>query len=416
MLSTPNELSHRSSPVSSGERIPVLDVLRGFALLGIAIINMSGFKTPDHAVAVEQLFPGFLNHAASWLIDVFGDGKFNSIFSFLFGVGLTIQLERAEARHAPFVELYLRRLAVLMALGLVHCFLIWNGDVLHIYAILGLALLLLRRIPDRFVLALIMVLLLTPMAWSGYRYFNQTPPDLTRTQREEKARQELKIYGHGTYAEMTRNRAEGFREAYTQGWGYLFMAQMGVTLLIGFSAGRHRIFRDLPAHLPLIRRVFFWGLASGLGCALFFATARALRDPNQERTTLLALSGTIAYQLNRPLLSLVYIAGIVLLSQRVGWQSRFEPLAAVGRMPLTNYLMQSVIATTIFYSYGLGYFGQVGPAIGLLISLAIYAVQVIYSGWWMARFQFGPLEWLWRAVTYGYFPPLVLRREPIGTA
>ncbi len=413
MLTTQSVAPPRSSPVEPAERIPVLDVLRGFALLGIAIINMSGFKTPDHAVAVERLYPGFWNHAASWLIDVFGDGKFNAIFSFLFGVGLTIQLERAEARQAPFVRLYLRRLAVLLALGLVHCFLIWNGDVLHIYAVLGLALLVCRRLPDRFVFALIVVLLMTPMAWSGYRFYHQTPPHLSRVQREEKARQELRIYGQGSYVEMTQNRAEGFREAYTQGWGYLFMCQMGVTLLLGFYAGRRRFFRDLPAHLPLIRRVFWWGLASGLSCALFFATAHALRNPDQDRPTLLGLAGSIAYQLNRPLLSLVYIAGIVLLSERMTWRSRFGPLAAVGRMPLTNYLMQSVIATTIFYHYGFGLFGQVGPAVGLLISLGIYAVQVLYSGWWMARFRFGPLEWLWRAVTYGYFPPLTLPREPV---
>ncbi len=407
ITSQPNSLN-RPGPVAPAERILVLDVLRGFALLGIAIINMSGFKSPDHAVAPEQMFPGLLNLMASWLIDVFGNGKFNAIFSFLFGVGLTIQLERAEARQAPFVGLYLRRLAILLALGLIHLFLIWNGDVLHIYAVLGLALLLCRRLPDRAVVILIVLLLLIPMVYGGYRFYHQSAPHLTLAQRGAKAAEELQTYAHGTYGAMVRDRVAGVREGFEQGWWFLFVTQMGVTLLLGFLAGRRRVFQNLPAYIPVFRRFFFWGLAIGLGCALFFATAHALRDPNQDRPTLLGLFSGVAYQFNRPVLSLVYIAAIVLIAQLPGRHPWFAPLAAVGRMPLTNYLMQSIIATTIFNSYGFGLYGQLGPAWGLVISLAIYMVQILYSSWWMAHFRFGPLEWLWRAATYGYFPAMSL--------
>src|SRR5262249_9773424 len=109
---------------------------------------------------------------------------------------------------------------------------------------------------------------------------------------------------------------------------------------------------------------------------------------------------------------LFYVSALALLSRRPGWSAWLAPLATVGRMPLTNYLMQSVICTTIFHSYGLGLFGKVGPAAGLLLALAVFAAQVGYSRWWLGRFRFGPMEWLWRGMTYGRFPALRLSRGP----
>jgi uncharacterized protein len=120
----------------------------------------------------------------------------------------------------------------------------------------------------------------------------------------------------------------------------------------------------------------------------------------------------VLYALNRPILCAFYMGAVVLLAQRPVWRIAMSPLASVGRMALTNYLMQSVIATTIFYGYAGGLFYRIGPAVGILIALAIYAVQVTYSAWWMARFRFGPMEWLWRTLTYGKAPAMLAPAAP----
>jgi uncharacterized protein len=120
----------------------------------------------------------------------------------------------------------------------------------------------------------------------------------------------------------------------------------------------------------------------------------------------------VLYALNRPILCAFYMGAVVLLAQRPVWRIAMSPLASVGRMPLTNYLMQSLIATTLFYGYALGLYYRIGPAVGVVIALAIYAVQVAYSAWWMARFRFGPMEWLWRTLTYGKAPAMLAPAAP----
>ncbi len=406
-------LSPNAGPIAPEERIATLDILRGFALLGILIINTQGFKAPSAGWRLDgPRFPGPLDRLVDWAVDAFGSGKFNAIFSFLFGVGLTIQVERAEARGASFVRPYLRRLAVLLALGLAHGLLLWDGDVLHVYAVLGLALVPLRRVPDRVLFALVVALLLVPVGLAAYRAQHPGPPEHPQSYWQAKAAEQVETFGRGSYPAMVRARLAAHRKAYVEdGWGYQFFGQMGVTMLLGFVAGRRRIFQDLPEHLPLVRRVFRFALPAGLVCALAYASAVALGGDDDEPTAAGVLVA-VAYELNRPLLSLAYIAGLTLLSVDPAWRSRLGPLASVGRMPLTNYLMQSVIVTTIFYGYGLGWFGRVGPALALAIDLPIYAAQVAYSHWWMARFRFGPLEWLWRAATYGRWPELRPRRAP----
>ena len=402
----PSNAAH-AGPIQPSERIAILDILRGWALLGIAIINMGGFKAPwaSYSLAKDR-FPGAIDGLTSWSIMAFGSGKFNATFSFLFGVGLTIQMARAEGRGAPFVGLYLRRLAVLLVLGLAHALLIWDGDVLQVYAVNGLVLLLIRKWPDRAVLAILVLLLAAPVARDVIKLYQQAPPRHDQAYYAKEVANALRIYGQGTYAEQIRDRAWHLYEAYFVNFDLWFHAQMGVTMLLGFLAGRRRVFQDLPAYLPAIRSEFRWFLGAGVGCAVFAATVYAM-NPGESTPTPVTVVGVATYELSRPLLSLAYMTGLILLFQVPAWQSRLAPLGWVGRMPLTNYLMQSVMATTLFYSYGFGLFGKVGPAVGFLISLAIFAVQIVYSRWWMARFQFGPLEWLWRAITYGRSPTAV---------
>jgi uncharacterized protein len=186
-----------------------------------------------------------------------------------------------------------------------------------------------------------------------------------------------------------------------------------VTILLGFYVGRRRVLEDVAANAAWIRRAMVWCLALGILAAAGFATLAAIHQP-VGRPTVPGFFRGVLFNLNRPLLCVAYIGAIVLLFQRERFRRLVQPLVSIGRMPLTSYLMQSVIATTLFYSYGFGLFGKVGPALGLSISVAIFAVQVMYSQWWMARFRFGPLEWLWRGATYGKLPALRAKPRPAG--
>jgi uncharacterized protein len=397
-------------PVAPEERIVVLDVLRGFALLGIIIMNMEGFSLPSDSWALDpRLFPGFADRGAELFMNTFFAGKANSIFSLLFGFGLTIQMARAEERGEKVAPMYARRLVVLFLVGVAHAILIWNGDVLHHYAVLGLLLLALRRASDRVIFVLIALSFLLPYARSGYAVWTNEPPVHPLSVYVERAHESLQIFQSGTYAEQVRLRVTQTVEGYTLSTRLLgtplWLLMLTTTMLLGFYAGRHRLLSNIQEDAPRFRKVLGWSLGLGLACALSAAVLMLLHKPTGE-PTLTGLIIGVLHGLNRPLLCVAYLCAIALLLQK----KRIEPflmvLAAPGRMPLTNYLMQSLIATTIFNSYGLGLFGRVGPLLGIVVAVAIFVIQIFYSRWWLARFQYGPLEWLWRVAAYGKAPAM----------
>jgi uncharacterized protein len=219
----------------------------------------------------------------------------------------------------------------------------------------------------------------------------------------------MRVFREGSYAEKVAARIEELEEGYRrtprlQGWMWIYVS-FNVTMLLGFYAGRKRLFEDVKANAAWIRKVMWWCLGLGLAAAVAFAILKAINRPT-GRPTVTGFFIGVTFNVNRPLLCVAYVSAITLLFQRPRAARLLMPLAHVGRMPLTNYLMQSAIATTLYYSHGFGLFGQVGPALGLLVTAAIFAAQIVYSRWWMARFRFGPLEWLWRGATYGKLPPL----------
>ncbi len=174
--------------------------------------------------------------------------------------------------------------------------------------------------------------------------------------------------------------------------------------LLGLYAGRRGVFQDLSAHRALVRGVAWAGLLLGLPLKGIYAW---LASHLAENFSLLVFSQTLLFFFLAPaLLCLGYLSAMTLLLQRERWRQRLGWLPAVGRMALSNYLLQSVIGTLIFYNYGLGLYGQVSATVGVLLTLAIYMVQVLLSTWWLRRFRFGPAEWLWRSLTYGQRQPM----------
>jgi uncharacterized protein len=415
-------------PITSSERIEVVDILRGFALFGILLVNMALFKAPwmpglppatTSVSAIDQL--------AAWAIDLFATGKFFTLFSFLFGFGFAMQMLRAQERGAPFVARFTRRLLVLLAIGLTHALLIWYGDILVSYALLGFVLILFRNRSPRALLiwaaALLILATLLIGATTALNEMSQSIPEaraqiaqveaeMLAQSREEHAR-DIAIYGGGSYFAIVAERAQDYQAAL---FGLLFMfAPILAMFLLGLYAGKRRILHDVEAHLALLRRVRFWGLLLGF-------TFSALAVLAQARLSMFGalLAEILHFSLVGPVLSMGYAATIVLLARDARWRARLAPLGAAGRMALTNYLMQSLICTTIFYGYGLGLYGQVGAAIGIALAVVIYALQIPFSAWWLARFRFGPAEWLWRSLTYGRrqpmrrTAPLVIAGEPTG--
>jgi uncharacterized protein len=406
---TSNTSASASAALPRAERLPTLDILRGFALMGILIMNMPGFNSSFFSEADgSHLWPGRADQTAEWLREALFSGKFNSMFGLLFGIGFTIQFTRMQERDpARATGLYLRRLAVLALLGAVHGWVFWPGDVLHTYALLGLLLVLgMRRISDRGVLCLIAACLIYP-ALSGLLRVMVITPEMT-AQRVALAKAfELSnnaAYGHDGFISMVHENIRVMNYFYdsplslwnTLGWWVM----MSLPMLIGLLAGRRRWVQRAGELLPQIRRITWWALAVGLGCGVAFTVIFELnRVPGPS---LIKVLGSVCYSLSRLGLMLFYVLLIVQLAQRPAWQRRLAPLAAAGRMPLTNYLMQTAIGLTLFQSWGLGLWMQAGPALSLLVSLLIFwAVQVPWSLWWFKHHESGPLEALWAKLTYG---------------
>jgi uncharacterized protein len=408
-------------PLPASERIATLDIVRGFALLGILIMNMPGFANSFFVEADgSYLWSHPVDRAAEVVRDMLFSGKFNSMFSLLFGIGFTIQYERMR-RRAPghATTLYLRRLAVLLALGLFHAMVIWPGDVLHVYALLGFLLLaVLNRASDRTIAVLLGLCLLYPAVSGVLRLLLTTPEITARLVAEARALEASNnlAYGSGSLLDTVREHTGDFTYMYSglwQIWGSLgFYVQMATTMLIGLLIGRHQWMYRIAELMPRVRRLQWIALGIGLACALVFGIIFQVdRAPGPSPLKVL---GSIAYVLSRLGLMAFYVLTIVRLAQRPAWQARFAPIAAAGRLPLTNYLMQSVLCTALFYGWGLGLWGKVGPAAQLALAFAIFfLVQVPASLWWLHRFEQGPLEYLWRVLTYGRQAPV---RASAGTA
>jgi len=389
-------------PVLRQERVEAIDILRGVAILGILIVNMQLFSTPE-GLPVDG--------TAERLIYFFAQEKFKALFSFLFGLGLAVQMMRAEARGAHFLPLYARRLCVLFLIGVAHFLLVWDGDILHDYALLGFVLLLFHRSSPKTLLVGAGVLLAIPMLFYGITTYSSITSHVSPQMKEwityENGAEDngtsddfSDTYARGSYAEMVTLRESELPRDMSPDTDDAYVLAL---FLLGLYAGRRRIFHDIPAHLPFIRRVQRWGLVIGVAGNAAFAVGGSF-DPSPTSVT--QNVGRLCLVVAAPALMLFYASTIILVTQRETWRRRLAPLAAVGRTALSNYLLQSLICTTIFYRYGLALFGKVSPSLGVLLTITIFLIQIPLSVWWLRRFQFGPVEWLWRSLTYWQRQPM----------
>jgi uncharacterized protein len=303
--------------------------------------------------------------------------------------------------------MYLRRLAALLAFGLVHAFVFWPGDVLHTYAVLGIVLVLgLRRVGDRGLVALIVAALLYPAVNGLVRLMVFTPAltaERVRLAQGFEASNNA-AFGGGGFLDMVRENTRMMVQFYTDWidlWGNLgWYVMLGMTMLIGVLAGRRRWVQRIPELMPRIRRLTWWALGIGLACGVAFTVIFELnRAPGPSPIKLL---GSVCYNLSRVALMIFYVLVIVRIAQHPAGRRWLAPWEAAGRLPLTNYLMQTAICLVLFQHWGFGLWLKVGPALGLVLSLAIFfVIQVPWSRWWLKRHPRGPMEALWARLTYG---------------
>jgi len=397
----------QGSPVPLAERIAFIDVLRGMALFGILVANMRGFVAPLEAYTdIGALYPSRADVIAQFFVDWLFQGKFVSIFSFLFGLGFAMQMSRAEARGVSFLGFYPRRLASLALIGLIHGFLIWSGDILLTYALAGTLLLAFRRRRQKTLLWWAGGLISFPIVATGAMvalYFSPWRPHWMLPKPPPLAQWHavIQIYAHGSLKQIVlQNLVQGKeRLAFN-----LFAVYALALFLLGMWVWRSGIVTRLEAHRAVLKRVCFWGLAIGLPLSFYDAAVIALIP--QDHFSVWLLLGNVVWLPASHVQAAGYAAGVALLYLDPGWRRVLMPFAAVGRMALTDYLMQSVLCTVFFYNTGTGWFGSVGPALAWVPTLVLFSAQVVFSNMWLRRYRYGPMEYVWRAMTYGRLPPM----------
>ena len=403
-----------AAPTAKSDRHDVLDALRGFALFGIFLANIRFFSGWEYLGAGQRAeLSGDGYRLLDFLHLAVIDGKFYTLFSLLFGIGFALQLHRLQGRGAAATRIYLRRTSILLAFGLIHLFVFWVGDILTPYALLGFVLLAIRDWSDRTLLIAAGLSLLAPIV--GYALFWAL-----------ELNQSLGLYAL-SFAMMPPGAEDPLFRLLLSDWGarlqaaiaagvlrigYLFdtwrWPKLFAIMLLGMWAGRQLVAGRLLGDTRLLVGILIIGGVSGGIAGPILASLDGLGFNRPH--SLQGFFAVIAYTFAVMPLGLAYAAGFVLLWRKAS--GILAVLAAPGRMALTHYLGQTVIGLGVFYGVGLGQAGLWSIQALLGFACAVYAIQVIFSLLWLRYFHYGPMEWAWRAMTYGAVPRMQ-RLEPV---
>ena len=404
-----------AGPVVQTERIDAIDVLRGFALLGILLMNVQSFAMPQAAyfnpTAYGDLEGANLN---VWVaVRMLADQKFMTIFSMLFGAGIVLMAGRAEAR-GDARRVHYRRMGWLLVIGLLHAHLLWAGDILFLYAVCGMLVYPLRNQPPGRLISMGVALLAVASAYSIGSGLSL--PYWPEEAREAFASTAWRPSPEIIEAELAAMRGGWLDQQLTRSAGALAFE----TFLL-LTWGVWRAGGLMLIGMALFKREVFSALRTPRFYATLIAVAVAVGLPLQAYGIALDFergwpfwSFFIGVQFNywpSVAVSLGYVGLVMLACRTEALRGLTRPFAAVGQTALTNYLLQTVLCTTIFYGHGLGWFGSVDRVGQIGVVAFVWAVQLVASPLWLRRFRFGPAEWVWRSLTYRARPPL--RRTPV---
>ena len=427
MQSSDGSSASTLQPTQGSERIVTLDILRGIALFGVLAANIWLWFS-----GVNFLFPAVLGElrrlsvdsVAFVFISIFISGKAIRTFSFLFGLGFALQMMRAESRGQGVGLVYSRRLIVLLTFGIIHAVVFWYGDILTAYALLGFGLLLFRRATQRTLVVWAAVLIFAvPIAFSSVALIRSmaaasaAPPASSASESLQNRNQRLLgLFASAQPAQIVEGNLLMLRRMYLTPETIINHLNLFGFFLLGFFAGRARVFENPVVYRQQLQRLVVCGFAIGVIVTLVQIALR-MRFGGPAAAALpwfpLAMSATTV--IGTTPFALAYIAAATLLLEHRRWKTVLGMFAPVGRMALTNYLAQTLICLAIYYVGGL--FGSFRPALGLLVAMIIFVAQIGFSTWWLGRYRFGPMEWLWRSLTYGHMQPMrILRPDPVPAA
>ncbi len=432
LVMSPTETVH---PVVESERIHSVDALRGFSLLGILLLNIVSFGMPFAAYMSPAAYGGAEGvNFTTWLIAMtFWDGKMRCIFSMLFGTGTIILLERAEKRGAGIAaaDIYFRRTMWLILFGLFHAHLIWGGDILYSYGVIGLLLFPFRK-ASAYALILTGIILivahslqnvggaialrevaakakeakaieargvsLTPEQKKSISEWNSVAGNFAPSKKE--IDEELADHRGGWIRNLKRRSGEAMLFEFTMFFQIMFLDVLGM-LIMGMGLAKAGVFdasRSYRFYTAMIAVGF------GLGLPLNYLAATKWAAAHYNFPDYLGYVGSTSDP-GRFLVAGAYI-GCIMIAVKLGWRWLTVPLANVGRTALSNYLLTSILCTWFFNGYGLGYFGKLERYQLYWVVLVVWTINLVWSPLWLRNFRYGPAEWLWRSLTYWRMQPM----------
>jgi uncharacterized protein len=384
-------MGNLANPIQEQERIQSIDAMRGFAILGIFLTNMIDFHSPALYLNPYVWWSSKSDQTIYSLIDFFVQASFYPLFAILFGFGLMIMRERSIERGFAFTPIAVRRLLMLLAIGCIHAFFIWHGDILITYALFGLVALLFFRLSGKALLWTGLLTYMLPNMLFGALLFLATlfsPTD--NFANHDKANQAVDVYQNGSYFEITAQRIQDW--SYVNNLENLIILFFGIFPLLLIGAG--------IAKLKWIQNVYHYKKRFQWLLVIFVLFGSLLKLlPYLVRNV---FSEYVQDIFGGPMLAVSYAIIFILLMEKRA--SFLKPFQAVGKMAMSNYLFQSIIATFIFYNYGFGLYSKISVGMGTVLVFTIFIVQAIISVYWIKKYQFGPVEWVWRAVSYWKIP------------
>jgi uncharacterized protein len=374
-------------PIQTHERIHSIDAMRGFAILGIFLTNMLDFHSPMLYLNPYVWWSTKSDQTIYSIIDFFVQASFYPLFALLFGFGLMIIRERSLSRGYAFTPIAIRRLILLLLIGCIHAFFIWHGDILITYAICGFILLLFMRMSGKGLFLTGILLYVIPNLLMGLLLFLAAIfSPMTDYSNHDEANQSVEMYQNGSFLEVASQRFYDWSQVNSFETFPIIFFTIFPFLLIGAGVAKLNWIKNNGMNkkrLTVLLIIFV--IVGSLLKILPFGVRNLFSEYVQD-----IFGG--------PLLAVSYAIVIILLIEK--FSSILKMFQAVGKLALTNYLFQSIVSTLLFYSYGLGLYNKISVGEGTILALCIFMIQALISIIWTQKFHFGPIEWIWRAVTY----------------
>jgi uncharacterized protein len=410
------------APLKNSDRLISMDALRGLALLGIFIANIPGFNFLSEPVGTGPYFTS-LDNNVRFLDHMLLEGKFYSIFSFLFGWGIALQIQRREENQLKAISFARRRLFFMLVLGLSHIVFLWIGDIVAFYAMLGFVLLAIRKWKDRtlFITAILLILspvllyyikMIWPPASAPQQLLNDTGIWVDSRLNNINSLEEWKLFlANMNYFDLIKTNIAGFFWRFSDLFFQSRISKVLGMFILGFLMGRKGRYKTILKNYRLLSIIALAGLLVGLP-ANYMMSNMVMKDQGEYYgLKLMGWHRTIAYAIGVAPQALAYMALFFLLAASGIGKFVVKVLAPVGKMAFTNYILQSLVATIFFLPFGLNMMGKLGAAYGALLATSVFLFQIIVSRIWLNYFQYGPVEWLWRSATYKKWQSFTKRKQ-----